>query len=140
VASFGADALRRSVRLSGDRISDPRRLRANAFGEGTALVETPNAPLTVFEDGLGLFEGLDTFIGDFTVFDQSRGLPSGSRSIAAAGRDPNAPAFVAYGLGAGIVIRSGTPQWALQLEESALSDEVPAVTRRIWRVLGQGTR
>jgi hypothetical protein len=139
-ASFGADALRRSVRLSGDRISDPRRLRANAFGEGTALVETSNAPLTVFEDGLGLFEGLDTFIGDFTIFDQSRGLPSGARSIAAAGRDPNAPAFVAFGLGAGIVIRSGTPQWAAQLEESALSDEVPAVTRRIWRVLGQGTR
>jgi hypothetical protein len=140
VASFGADALRRSVRLSGDRISDPRRQRANAFGESTELSETSNAPLTVFEDGLGLFAGLDQFIGDFTVFDQSRGLPSGARSIAAAGRDPDEPAFVAYGLGGGIVIRSGTPQWARQLEESALSDEVPAVTRRIWRVLGQGAR
>jgi hypothetical protein len=140
VASFGADALRRSVRLSGDRISDPRRHRANAFGESTELFETSNAPLTVFEDGLGLFSGLDTFIGDFTLFDQSRGLPSGARSIAAAGRDPSEPAFVAYGLGGGIVIRAGTPQWAAQLEEAALSDEVPAVTRRIWRVLGQGAR
>jgi hypothetical protein len=140
VASFGADALRRSVRLDGDRLSDPRRHRANAFGESTELLETGNAPLTVFEDGLGLFEGLDTFIGDFTIFDQSRGLPSGARSIAAAGRDPDEPAFVAFGLGGGVVIRVGTPQWAGQLEESALSDEVPAVTRRIWRALGQGTR
>ena len=40
---------------------------------------------------------------------------------------------MAFGLGGGIVIRSGTPQWAGQLNESALSVEVPAVTRRIWR-------
>ncbi len=38
------------------------------------------------------------------------------------------------------MIRSGTAQWAGQLEESALSDEVPAVTRRIWRLLAQGAR
>jgi hypothetical protein len=47
---------------------------------------------------------------------------------------------VAFGLGGGIVIRSGTPQWAGQLNESALSVEVPAVTRRIWRLLSQGAR
>ena len=47
---------------------------------------------------------------------------------------------MAYGLGGGIVIRSGTAQWAGQLEESALSEEVPAVTRRIWRLLAQGAR
>jgi FlgD Ig-like domain len=138
VASFGADALRHTVRIRDDRLLDPRRLRVNAFGESTAPFETSNAPLTVFEDGLGLFEGLDSFIGDFTEFEQSRGLPTGARSIAAAGRDPNEPAFVAFGLGGGVVIRSGTPQWAGQLEESALSDEVPAVTKRIWRLLGQG--
>jgi hypothetical protein len=94
----------------------------------------------VFEDGLGLFEGLDSFIGDFTEFEQSRRLPTGARPIASAGRDPNEPAFVAYGLGGGIVIRSGTAQWAGQLDESALSVEVPAVTRRIWRLLAQGAR
>jgi hypothetical protein len=38
------------------------------------------------------------------------------------------------------VIRSGTPQWARELNESALSDEVPAVTKRIWRLLGEGAR
>jgi FlgD Ig-like domain/N,N-dimethylformamidase beta subunit-like, C-terminal len=140
VASFGGDAFRRTVRLSGDRISDPRRERVNAFGETTSLLRTSNAPLTVFEDGLGLFEGLDQFIGDFSVFEQSQHLPTGARTIASAGRDPNHPAFVAFGLGGGVVIRAGTPQWARELNPSALDDEVPTVTRRIWRVLSQGAR
>jgi hypothetical protein len=140
VASFGADALRRSVKVRAGRLVDPRRLRVNAFGEATAPLETSPAPLTVFEDGLGLFEGLDSFIGDFTEFEQSRRLPTGARTIATAGRDPNEPAFVAYGLGGGFVIRSGTAQWAGQLDESALSDEVPAVTKRIWRLLAEGAR
>jgi len=141
VASFGADAFRRTVDLRGERLvrpGEPRRV--NAFGEGTSLLRTSRAPLTVFEDGLGLFEGLDSFIGDFTVFEQSRGMPAGARAIAAAGRDPAEPAFVAFGLGGGLVIRSGTAQWARQLEEAALSEEVPAVTNRIWRLLAQGAR
>jgi hypothetical protein len=140
VVSFGADALTRSVRIRDDRLIDPRRLRASAFGEVTAPLRTSPAPLTVFEEGLGLFDGLDEFIGDFTEFEESRRMAAGARRIASAGRDPDAPAFVAYGLGGGIVIRSGTAQWAGQLEESALSEEVPAVTRRIWRLLAQGAR
>jgi FlgD Ig-like domain len=141
VASFGADALRRTVRLDGDRLSDPgERLRVDAFGEGTGLLRTSSAPLTVFEDGLGLFEDLDEFFGNFTVFEESSGLPSDSRRIATAGRDPRRPAFVAYGLGGGLVIRSGTPQWAGELEEERLGEEVPLVTNRIWRLLGQGVR
>ncbi|MEA2420356.1 MAG: hypothetical protein QOE60_2562, partial [Thermoleophilaceae bacterium] len=141
VASFGADAFRRTVRIRDDRLVDPRRQRANGFGEATApLTTTDPAPLTVFEDGLGIFEGLDAFIGDFTEFEQSRRLPTGARPIASAGRDPSEPAFVAFGLGGGLVIRSGTAQWASQLDESALSDEVPAVTKRIWRLLAEGAR
>jgi hypothetical protein len=141
VASFGADALRRTVRLEGDRLTDPSaRRRVDAFGEGTALLRTSSAPLTVFEDGLGLFEDLDEFFGDFTVFEESSGLPSESRRIATAGRDPRRPAFVAFGLGGGLVIRSGTPQWARELEEERLGAEVPLVTNRIWRLLGQGVR
>ena len=138
--SFGADSLRRTVRIRDDRLLDPRRRRVNAFGESTSPLKTSPAPLTVFEDGLGIFEGLDTFIGDFTRFEQSRGLPTGGRLIATAGRDPTQPAFVAYGLGGGVVVRTGTPQWAGQLNESALSDEVPTVTKRLWRVLAEGAR
>jgi hypothetical protein len=141
VASFGADAFRRTVRISDDRLVGPRRQRVNAFGEVTAPFREPTgAPLTVFEDGLGLFEGLDSYIGDFTEFEQSRGMPTGARTIATAGRDPSEPAFVTFGLGGGIVIRSGTAQWARELNESALSIEVPAVTKRIWRLLAEGAR
>jgi FlgD Ig-like domain len=141
VASFGADALRRTVRLDRDRLVDPSdRRRVNAFGEGTGLLRTTSAPLTVFEDGLGLFEDLDAFFGDFTVFEESDGLPTESRRIATAGRDPRRPAFVAFGLGGGLVIRSGTPQWASELEEERLGEEVPLVTNRIWRLLAQGAR
>jgi len=141
VAVFGADALRRTVRLRGELLADPSRRRpADAFGEATAMLETSNAPLSVFEDGQGIFEGLDSFIGDFSVFEESTRLPTGSRSIAAAGRDPRRPAFVAYGLGGGMVIRVGTPQWAQELREDRLSEEVPAVTNRVWGLLEQGAR
>jgi hypothetical protein len=140
LASFGADAFRRSVELRGDRLSRPAPRRANAFGETTSMLRTSRAPLTVFEDGLGIFHGLDSYIGDFTTFEQSRGLPTGARTIATAGRDPAEPAFVTFGLGGGLVIRSGTAQWARQLEEAALSEEVPGVTKRIWRLLAQGAR
>ena len=141
VASFGADAFRRSVTLSGERLIDPTPpRRADAFGESTSPLRTSPAPLTVFDDGLGLFEGLDSFVGDFTEFEQSQSLPSAARPIAAAGRDPSQPAFVAYGLGGGLVIRTGTAQWSRELVEAALSEEVPAVTNRIWRLLARENR
>src|SRR5215211_4743 len=113
LALFGADSFKRSVRLDGSVVSDPSRpRRENALGERTRLMRTSAAPLTVFEDGLGLFEGVSGFVGDFTVFENSAGLPESARHIAEAGRDPGQPAFVAFGLGGGIVVRAGTPQWA----------------------------
>lgn len=141
IASFGADALRRTVRLRGERLDRPSGRRvADAFGESTSLLRTSSAPLTVFETGLGLFADLDEFLGDFSVFEESRRLPTDARQIASAGRDPSRPAFVAYGLGGGVVIRTGTPQWARELREERLSVEVPTVTNRIWRVLAEGAR
>jgi hypothetical protein len=137
IASFGADSFRRSVRLERELARDPSRARrANAFGERTALVETSLAPLSVFEDELGLFEGLSEFIGEFTAFEVSRGLAEEAEALTTAGRDPGEPAFMAFRLGDGWVLRTGAPQWASQLEEAALSIEVPQVTKRIWRRLG----
>ena len=139
VAMFGADSFKRTIDLRGDTASNPSRpRRVNAFGEQTELLRTGKAPLTVFEDGLGLFEGLSSFIGEFTVFEASRNLPRSGRRITAAGRDSGQPAFLAMGLGGGIVLRVGTPQWARELEESALSLELPIVTKRIWRMLSAG--
>ncbi len=139
VTAFGADSFKRTVTLRGDvasRPSGPRR--ENAFGERTELVRTSAAPLTVFEDGLGLFEGMSEFVGEFTVFETTVALPQSGRRITAAGREAGRPALLALGLGRGIVLRAGTPQWARELEESALSLELPQVTKRIWRMLAQG--
>ena len=139
VAVFGADSFKRSVTLKGSVMSGasgPRR--ANALGERTELVHTSASPLTVFEDSLGLFEGVSGFVGEFTVFENSHGLPASARRLTEAGRDAGQPAFVAFGLGGGIVLRAGTPQWARELEESALSLELPQVTRRIWKLLSEG--
>jgi hypothetical protein len=139
VAAFGADSFKRTIELAGDTARNPSRpRRVNAFGEETELLRTSLAPLEVFEDGLGLFEGVSSFVGEFTVFEASRDLPRGARRISAAGRDTGEPAFLALSLGRGIVLRAGTPQWARELEESALSLELPQVTKRIWRMLSAG--
>ena len=139
VASFGAEAFRRSVSLQGETLSDPSgRRRADAFGERTALLSTSPSPLTVFEDQLGLFSGLTEFVGEFEVFEQSRGLTEAARPRSSAGREEAEPAFVAYELGQGLVVRAGSPQWARELDEARLSLELPLVTKRIWRRLAAG--
>jgi hypothetical protein len=59
---------------------------------------------------------------------------SGTQLLESAGRDPKHPAFVAYKLGNGIVVRVGSPQWASQLAGDV---EVSNVTRHIWSLLSQ---
>ena len=125
----------------GDRfLHAPSRRRAeDAFGERTELLHTSASPLNVFQDDVGLFAGLTSFIGDFTEFEVSRGLAEDATRVAAAGRETDEPAFIAYQLGEGLVIRTGTPQWARELGQARLSVEVPQVTDRIWRLLAVGS-
>ena len=69
-------------------MSDPTpRRREDAFGERTKLLRTSDAPLTVFEDGLGLFEGVSGFVGDFTVFER-RAPARSARRMTAGGPRP----------------------------------------------------
>jgi FlgD Ig-like domain len=137
VATFGTDSFKRSVRLSGDRAIDPSRARPRTvFGEDTAEERSSLAPLEVFDDELGLFAGLSDLVGEFTSFEVSRRLAGSASALTTAGRERETPAFIAFELGDGMVLRTGTSQWARQLEEAALSVEVPQVTKRIWRLLG----
>jgi hypothetical protein len=140
VAVFGGSSLRRSVALVGSSLRFPSPERPDdLFGERTRpfKAEIP-APLNVESDRLGLFEGIDGLFGEFALFERSVELPDGARLLSAAGREPGEPAFVAYRLGKGTVIRMGTPEWAQRLEERSLDVEVPRVTRRIWRLLSGG--
>jgi flagellar hook assembly protein FlgD len=139
VAVFGGQSLRRSVAVVKGRLRDPSLPRPDdVFGERTRTVrgDLP-APLRVLQRGAGLFDGVDDLFGEFSVFERSLKLPAGARLVASAGRDEEEPAFVAYRLGKGVVIRPGTPQWPRQLEERALGLEVPRVTRNIWRLLSR---
>jgi hypothetical protein len=139
LVSFGAGSLRRTVSLLDGRLRGPTPPRgADLFGERTRLFRTdPAAPLRSEEDRLGLFRGVDSLFGEFSRFERSLALPDGARLLTSAGRAEGEPAFVAYRLGRGTVVRPGTPQWTRELRESTLSVEVPRVTRRIWALLAR---
>jgi FlgD Ig-like domain len=135
IASFGTDSFRRRVTTSGSRLTDPTRpARINALGEQTAPLHQEQVPMAVAQDELGLFAGTDGFVGLFSEFEQSERLTAGARIASAAGRDRDHPAFVAYRLGKGIVVRAGAPAWTASL---AGNPELTDVTRRIWSLLSR---
>jgi hypothetical protein len=136
VASFGTDSLRRTVALAPTQLSGPSAAQAtNALGEQTAPASSAAAPLVVNPgDSLGLFAGTDGFVGLFTRFEQSRRRVSGANVESSAGRDPQHPAFVAYQLGRGLVVRVGTPQWSASLSNDS---EVARVTTNLWSLLSR---
>jgi FlgD Ig-like domain len=134
VAWFGTDAFRRSVHIVGPRLARQTPPQpVNVFGEGTRPLATAAAPLVVTGDRLGLFSGTDGFVGLFTGFEQESSLVGEARVLANAGRDPRRPAFVAYSLGKGTVVRVGTPAWTASLSDP----EVASVTLKIWALLSQ---
>jgi hypothetical protein len=133
VASFGADSFRREVQLQGPRLAGPTPARpVSSLGEGTSALRIPAAPLVVSTDKLGLFSGTDGFVGLFTDFEQETSLARGAKLLATAGRDPRKPAFAAYSLGRGTVVRVGAPGWNAAIGSDP---EVTAVTERIWALL-----
>jgi len=137
VASFGTDAFRRGVGLAGNQLINPSAAeRVNVFGEQTGDVRIQQAPMVVNQpDTLGLFAGVSGgLLGDFDQFEQSQRLVGGTQILSSAGRDPQHPAFIAYRLGKGIVVRTGTPEWAPSM---AGNIEVTDVTRRVWSLLSR---
>lgn len=139
VASFGVDALRRGVDLEKGMLVNPtQRQRTDLFGERASIFKSPEAPLLVTQDKLGLFSGSDLFVGSFTRFERSDRLDPKAALLTEGGRaEPTGetkPAFVAYSLGKGVVIRTGTDQWPAEL---SASPEVANATRRMWTLLSR---
>jgi len=135
VASFGVDAFRRRVDVQSRRLSGPSPPAPVSFlGEATSPLRIAPAPMVVTEDRVGLFAGTDGFIGLFSTFERSDSLVPGARRVAAAGREAERPAFVAYRLGRGLVIRAGSREWGSQL---AGRDDLARVTRRAWALLSR---
>jgi flagellar hook assembly protein FlgD len=139
VVSFGEDALRRGVELQKGLLRNPtRRRRSDVFGERTSLFTSPEAPLVISQDKLGLFTGSDGFVGSFTRFERSVALDPKAALLSVGGRatatGAEKPDFVAYTLGKGVVIRTGTDQWPAALQSSP---EVAAATRKMWTLLSR---
>lgn len=137
VASFGTDAFRRRVGLAGNQLLDPTLPeRFNVFGEQVNEARIQQAPMVVNQpDTLGLFRGVtDGLLGNFDQFEQSQRLVGGTQILSSAGRDPKHPAFVAYRLGKGIVVRVGSAEWGQKLSGDV---ELTDVTRRVWSLLSR---
>jgi hypothetical protein len=135
VASFGTDSFRRTVAVTERTLADPSKpQQTNVLGEQTSAASSAAAPLVVGSDTLGLFSGTDGYVGLFTQFEQSQARVGGASVVAAAGRDPQHPAFVAYRLGQGLVVRAGTPEWNAAL---ASESEVSRVTANLWSLLSR---
>ncbi len=137
VASFGTDAFRRRVGLAaGDLIDPTRPERFNIFGEQVNEARIEQAPMVVNQpDSLGLFRNVaGGLFGEFDQFEQSQRLVGGTQVLSSAGRDPAHPAFIAYRLGRGIVVRAGTPEWGPTLNGNV---ELTDVTRRVWSLLSR---
>jgi hypothetical protein len=135
VASFGTDSFRRIVSLGTNQLGQPTKPdRLNVFSEETAQTTTEAAPMQVGVDQLALFSGTGGLFGSFTHLEQDQRIVAGGRILSQAGRDPQHPAFVAYSLGQGDVVRVGSSDWAQQLTTSV---ELGTVTRRIWSLLSQ---
>jgi N,N-dimethylformamidase beta subunit-like protein len=136
VASFGTDSFRRGVGLAGTQLINPSAPeRVNVFGEEVSESRIQPAPMVVNQDSLGLFAGVSGgLLGNFNQFEQSQRLVGGTQILSSAGRDPKRPAFIAYRLGKGIVVRAGSPEWTSDLAGDV---ELSDVTRRVWSLLSQ---
>ena len=144
VASFGTDAFRRRVTVEPDRLAGATPPAAvNSLGERTTPPSAqpgeppPPAPLVAFSDRLGLFAGTGGLVGAFSRLELSAGLsPEAGGELASAGRAGarRHPAFIAYRLGRGIVVRTGAAGWG---RAAARRADVANVTARIWTLLSR---
>ena len=141
MASFGADAFRRDVGLGRDvvRAGASRRAPPTCSASARPCCAPARRRSACSRTSSGCSTTSARLIGDFTLFERSASLPPDAPLLVSAGREADQPAFVAFRLGEGLVLRTGTPQWSRELEEARLSVEVPRVTRRIWTLLsGRG--
>jgi hypothetical protein len=134
VITFGVDSLQRAVALTPSVLQEPTPPgSADTFGEALGSPATgPPTPLVASSDRIGLFEGTSGIVGRFVRTQPSRRIPRGSRLLAAAGREGQGAALVAYRLGRGMVIRFGTSEWTRMLDSSP---EVGSVTQRAWSLV-----
>jgi len=134
VASFGTDALRRGVQVSGGQLSHATPPQAaDLFGSRIKPIQHRRAELLTYLDKIGLFAPTAGSITGYDAFEQTAST-GGGKVVAAAGQQAGQPVIVAYRMGKGLVIRTGLPQWSQRVGSD---QETAAVTRRMWTLLSR---
>ncbi|MFP5362498.1 MAG: N,N-dimethylformamidase beta subunit family domain-containing protein [Thermoleophilia bacterium] len=136
--SAGTESLRRSVTLTpgGRAITPTLPTRRDLFGARLGPVVRPAAPVTVVNvaDEIDLFAGTTGQFPGITAFEPTLDVRGTNAVVAAAATQEPPPrqVIVAARFGRGLVIRTGLPDFATSLADSAASAEL---LDRIWTLL-----
>lgn len=139
LAELGVDSLRRSVRLTADRIGAPTApAPLDAFGFRLGPVVQGTVTVTIARDGLGLFAG-DVYGGtgvfsDFAAYEPVLALPAGATAPTVADSPDGRPVIVGARVGRGLVIRYGLPELPSRLGTPGNETEL---VRRTWELLSR---
>ena len=136
VLSLGTQSLARTARLDGATLVAPTGpARTDALGASMQRVAPLTAAgLVVKTDRIGLFVGTSGVLTAFRRAEAVASLEAGAEMVAEAGPPSARPVVAAYRLGAGLVIRTGLPDWRAHL---AADPAVDAVTARAWKLLSR---
>ena len=139
VLSVGTQSLRRSITLTprGRAITPTLPTERDLFGARLAPIVRPAAPVDVVNvaDEIDLFAGTAGQFGDVGAFEQTLDVRGGADAIVAAAATPDSPprqVIVAARFGAGLVIRTGLPDFSARLQDSP---ELGELLDRMWTLL-----
>jgi hypothetical protein len=138
VLSLGIDSLRRSVTVQLPGAGSQQRPKAldptpaasaDAFGAHPGTIVTGNnGPITLINDGLGIFQGTSGLFPGFTSYEPI----TAPRTLSSAGVSTTAPSIVGFRLGRGTVVEVGLPAFSSTLARNTNSQELLG---RLWKVL-----
>ncbi|HEU4976348.1 MAG TPA: N,N-dimethylformamidase beta subunit family domain-containing protein [Baekduia sp.] len=142
LVSLGTDSLRRTVRLDGDRLSDPSPpRRADLFGMRLGPLQHRATNLEVFQDdpAVELFSGGSGLFADVPAWEptEQAGTEADLLSRAVTQQPAGTNVVVAARFGKGLVIRPGFPAFAQRLSPSANDPAVSALMARMWTLLSR---
>ncbi|MDQ3769925.1 MAG: hypothetical protein M3370_10700 [Actinomycetota bacterium] len=130
----GPDSLRRSARVTPNRLLEPRPAAPRTlFGARLAPVRRVPTTVTATQDELELFADTGGTFAGFGAFEETLDLAGGSRLAATAVTQEGArDVIVAARLGEGLVLRTGLPELPVRAGDDP---ELATLLRRMWTLL-----
>jgi hypothetical protein len=134
LVSLGTDSLRRYVRLTraGELVRPTGPAAVDVFGERLRPVVRRPVTLTIAHDSIGLFAGAGGLFSGYDAYEPT--ASAGAAIVASAVTTGGMPVVVAERLGAGLVARTGLPDFAAHLMSDPAS---AALMDRLWMLLSR---